>query len=200
MVAGDIIQLVVQGSLEGQLTNNVLNYKVMESAGAGATLLEFTTAWAAAVKADWLDAVSLEWEMVALRAQVVLPVKLDPFIELMGGADVGTVAGDSLPSFNAAVISWRTGIASRKKRGRTYIAGIPESGTTKSLLTAGEVGLLQNLKDALLAEVVAGAGGNTANLRLIVRSLSGGGETVITTGEVRSTVYTQRRRLLGRGV
>lgn len=200
MLAGDIVQLVVQGEIEGQQTNNVLHYKVMESAGAGATMTEFFTAWAAINQADWLDAVSAEWEMISLRGQVVLPVKLDPVIELTAGATVGTIAGDSLPSMNAAVLSWRTGIASRKKRGRTYIAGIPESGTTKSVLTAAQIGLLTNLKDDLITEVVAGAGGNTANLRLIVRSLTGGGETVITTGEVRSTVYTQRRRILGRGV
>lgn len=140
------------------------------------------------------------------------------------GSHTGTLAGALLTDCNAlqiaAVIRWRTQYAGRRKRGRTYLAGIADAQYASGALIAGAVTGLQTQVDAMIASL--GAGGTNTTFTLGVWSErtatktrynpatktmewdgtaqdpAGAFEAVLS-GSVQSTLYTQRRRVIGVG-
>lgn len=77
-----------------------------------------------------------------------------------GAAIVGTAVGDPLPSQNAVVISWRTALATRRTRGRTYLAGFAESSmdATAHGLTVANQDVIGNAARTMLTDLTtAGA-------------------------------------------
>lgn len=105
----------------------------------GNTLIAFL----ATVKADWKAAVSAQWTWDTAEIRC-LDDSVEPTSQT-AVAEAGTVGGDSLPSYAAMVLSKQTALRGRSYQGRSYIAGIPESGTTGNALTNGHKALLDAL-------------------------------------------------------
>lgn len=153
-------QVVVKGTyaaggLTAQATANVFYYR-RSVFTSDLDYTELTTALHATFKAVWKLAVSASWTWAATDVR-----NIDSPTE--GGsstnvAEVGAVAGDPLPPFVAMLISKRTGRRGKSFRGRFYIAGIAESGTANSELTAGQKTLLDNLAAVLDDSVTTAAG------------------------------------------
>lgn len=131
----DLFQVRIKGFIEGQETNNVLHFKAVT------TTADVETALIMALLACFIDVLlpglSLNWKLDQVVWKRVSPTLSPEFITLPDPSNAGAVTGDSLPTFNAALISIRTAEGGRSKRGRMYLAGIPESATIKSSFDLG---------------------------------------------------------------
>lgn len=103
-------------------------------------------------------------------------------------------AADMLPPQNAAVLSLKTGLAGKKYRGRSFIGPLSENdqiaGTWNSTLLAA----MDNLGDALMSDWPSLFTGS-----LVIYHKGDGTSTPVNSYVSRPTVYTQRRRTIGRG-
>jgi hypothetical protein len=97
----------------------------------------------------------------------------------------GTGAGTSMPAQLAAVVSWRTAVATRSGRGRTYLGPFQASAFSQYVLAPGTVTTLQAAATALW-----GAG------RLRVYSPKNNAWYTVTQSVIKSSVYTMRTRAL----
>lgn len=129
----------------------------------------FITAFHTAVKTAWKDScsVSWSWDKTSIRC---LNSPTETATEVTVG-EAGAVAGDMLPSYVAAVMTKNTAKRGRSYRGRMYLPGIPESGTTGNAATVGEKALLDALA-ALLDNSVVDAAGLTYVPMVLSRVLS----------------------------
>lgn len=120
----------------------------------------------------------------------------------------GQTAGDMLPPQNALVVSLRTGIAGRARRGRLYLGGFLESKQLDGGWDQTMVNAYQQYFDDIVAAI--GSGGSNADYEWGVWSRTLGGDDPgpydlaagfrpITETVVRNVVYTQRRRTIGVG-
>lgn len=107
---------------------------------------------------------------------------------------LGTHIGESVPPQCAPVISWTTGLAGRKYRGRTYVIGLSEDLQNDGALTPGAETLLESLAIALYQTWP-----NAVTGSLCVYHKATASTTVILGRVVRDVVYTQRRRTVGEG-
>lgn len=112
---------------------------------------------------------------------------------------------DAAPPVNALVVSWRTALAGRAYRGRSYQFGFHEADQDNGLwLAAGPVAAADLMVTNMLATF--GPGGTDANWQFVIisRTLNGAIRTPpvgtpVTAGISRQPVYTQRRRIVGYG-
>ena len=106
----------------------------------------------------------------------------------------GSVNQPSSPSNVSLTMSWRTGLAGRKYRGRIYAPGILE-GDAQPFDDASAilVATLANAASNLLAGAIEGNG------RLVIFHLLSNTFTYVTSAVIESLLDSQRRRLAGRG-
>jgi hypothetical protein len=132
MANNEIVQLTIKGTLDGQDTNNVLHLRSTSS------ILYDEEALAEAIIECFVDSLlpglSSDFTLHSVSAKRILPSVGNEVIVNAPANSNGLVSG-SLPSFNAAVISLRSAVGSKSGRGRMYIAGIPNSGETASMVS-----------------------------------------------------------------
>lgn len=118
----------------------------------------------------------------------------------------GSIGGiDTCPPQDAAVITWRTDGLGRAYRGRSYIPYIPESMQSLGTLAGAFTTALTAFADNVMA--FYGPGGTYASFEFVVISrylnkvkrVTPVG-TPVTSYTVRPTVFTQRRRQIGKGM
>lgn len=119
MALNDVFRLSVVGSNQGisELVN--VHYYQQISAGAGVTGADLVEAWVAAALPSFLTTFSSSCFVSGFEVRNMtqpefgVDVAVDPI-------ENGTRAGQMLPPQNAPVISWRTGLIGRRRRGRSY--------------------------------------------------------------------------------
>lgn len=196
---GDIYQVTTIGTLQQQTIENVFHYRVRADADSTALvagLLQFfETNFLAAAPA--IQSVNFKWTMIRIQKIWPLPARLaQEFPE----AQLGALAGQSLPAEVAMVLTKQTILAGRANRGRTYIAGMPA--TTVDAVT-GRFG----------ADIILDAADLAGQLTQVVPSLPGAGTlepviyhrashgaTVIESVIPRNVPRAQRRRQVGKGI
>lgn len=156
-------QLVVEGTYaptggESQYIVNVMHYRRTTTVNVHSNAA-FITAWRTLVESTWLAAVSVNYNLDQLRIRCLNDAE-DAYVDTTVNSP-GTIAGESLPGFNAMVISRRSAIRGRWAQGRTYINGIPESGVEGNTLTAAQLVLLAALATDLNTAVVTAASANS---------------------------------------
>lgn len=204
----DIFQVRVKGFIEGQETNNVFHFIAKSpSADVEVALIAkliacFTTHLLPVLAAAWtLDTVV--WKRVS-------PTLSPEFITADGTGVQGSISSDSLPTFNAALVSIRTLQGGRSKRGRFFLAGIPESATTGSsfnLSGATWAGIVAFVA-CVVTEFVTNAelGNDTFHLGVYSRKIGGSvfpyalaGFTPAAQVSPVALIATMRSRKVGRG-
>lgn len=116
------------------------------------------------------------------------------------GSLTGALSSPPLPTGTTVTCSWRTGLAGRSYRGRTFHVGLTETQVDANALTEpARLALVDAYGQLILDSVALGA-------RLSVCSRVSGGVlrptailTAVTTGIVEAYIDSQRRRLTGRG-
>lgn len=133
----------------------------------------------------------------AQRFMGPLPLE-EPVPSNLGFPDGGVVAGDALPSNIAGIISWKTGKAGRKYRGRSYIPFPGEaSNAVAGLPEAAYLTQLANLGNKLQTPALIDDGaGNTVQLKKVIvhGRAPGSAYDLVTTKIVRGLWAQQHRR------
>lgn len=123
----------LDGSIEGQKTENVLHFKCV---GASADVsLHLILVIAACFIDNLLPVLSSAFSFDSITWKQVAPTLGVENVTIPPGAGAGGGNAAALPSYASAVISKRTLTGGRSHRGRMYIPGIPEDQTTGSKIT-----------------------------------------------------------------
>jgi hypothetical protein len=134
-VAGDGFQVRIVGRQEGQETNNVLNFVAATSIDD--VELRLIAALAECFVTNLLPVLSSKWTLEKIVWKQVRPTLGVEYVTIPAGAGAGAGSSAALPSYASACISIRTAEGGRSKRGRMYIAGLPEDSTTDSQFNTG---------------------------------------------------------------
>jgi hypothetical protein len=132
---GDRYQVRIVGVMEGQQTNNILYFGSVN--GDTDVEVHLILVLAACFVTHLIPVMSSVWTLQELRWKRVYPTLGTENITVPPGTLVGGAAATALPSFCSAVVSIRTALGGRSKRGRMYIPGIPESATIVSAFDTG---------------------------------------------------------------
>lgn len=204
----DCFQVRVQGRIDGQVTENVLHFRVLSAMDDVETriilvLLNcFTT--------HLLPVITSGWSLERIVWKQVTPVLGVEHVYSTGLPQAGAGNAAALPSFASAVISLRTLLGGRSHRGRMYLAGIPEAATINSTLDSTNAywTALVNFCACLVTGFVFHdpVGPNHAALSVYSRKLGGatfpyalGGFTSVETVTPVPQIGTTRSRKVGRG-
>lgn len=152
-----------------------------------------------AVFADWWAASYRTVCRNVIVGESVTSTKLDPSNPLQDTvslAAAGTyAAGGTLPADVSAAVSWRTGLAGRKYRGRFYDFSVPsDAANLNDTLTGAYLTALTSVGSYLLNHLV------TAGLKAVIFHRGDNTSTAITSIIVDQLIDSMRNRLAGRGI
>jgi len=137
---------------------------------------------------------------VEMRCQPIWPARYQPIIRVFAGGTVGTRAGTSLPPNTAATLSKKTIFATRWGIGSIHLpAGVVADTQVSGLWTNG---MMTNLNGLAAQWAVNWNSGNfTYNFKPILWSKAVPARmTPLTQVIPQSTIRTERRRTVGRGI
>jgi hypothetical protein len=149
-----IIQATIIGSLHGSETNNVLHFGTNIDPFVPADL---ATDLFAFCNGALNDAISGEQSIVQLRIRQLTPVLSDAQDFFPAAPIHGPDFTPALPSFNAVLVSMKTGLGGRSFRGRIFFPGVKKTDADQSVLTSGGVTSWQAVVDDLVARYVPAA-------------------------------------------
>lgn len=207
-VAGDAYQLRVIGGVEGQETNNVLNFVAATSIDD--VELRLVVAFIECFITNLLPVLTSKWTLNEVRWKQTKPVLGIEHIYIPPGAGPGGGSAAALPSYASACVSIRTLLGGRSKRGRMYIAGIPEDATLDSKfdLDGDFWAALLAFCACVVTKFILGdpPGANSFQLEIYSRKIGGAsfpygatGFTPVVSLTPDVVVATTRSRKLGRG-
>jgi hypothetical protein len=151
------------------------------------------------VVADWWQNSYRHAVKLQIVGEQVVATKQDPSdplqttVYINGPGDYAS--GGIQPGDVTAAVSWRTGLAGRKYRGRFYDFGVPsDASNTNDTMTGVYLALLTSVGQYLLNHLA------TAGLKAIVFHRSDNSYTSITSLIVDQLIDSMRNRLAGRGI
>ena len=181
---GSLAQLSLIGVCQGQAVVNVFHFTAPAATEAAFASDADRITWATALAADfrtnvrasWLAAHTLDYFLNVIRAQVLevpgqVEHRLSAVDDTTGAPAVGTAASGADDMSTAIVVKWRTALASRKTRGRTYIGPVPETATDQGKIIGASayVGAINTWLTAFDRYINGGAG-VVAGYQLVVYS------------------------------
>lgn len=153
MAVNDIYQATVTGSIDGQQTNNVLNFRDSD------VLVGDENTLAEAICECFIDSLipglSSDFTLQQVSVKKILPTAGNEAIFTPATGAIGGIAG-SLPSFNAAVLSLRTAKGSKSGRGRMYLAGLPNTGENASRVSDSLQSVIVAFAVCMIGKFVSG--------------------------------------------
>ncbi len=175
LVVGEIYTCRILSYCDDQLGVNVLHYKVTEATPINDYTAEHVAGiLSAKIAADMKALLVARADYLGVEAAAWGPIPGAPFFS-GSGANPGQAAGDAMSRQTAGILTKKTLLAGRRKRGRMYIPFPAESQNDPAgHPTVAYQTLLQNLGDNLASDlVIAGHGVATATMRLGVLSMVG---------------------------
>jgi hypothetical protein len=151
----------------------------------------------AAVKA-WFDALYRTAFKATIVGQNVISTKQDPSDPQQASLNITTVGnygtGTDEPADVTAAVSWRTGLAGRKFRGRFYDFEVPsDAHTTADVMTGSYISTLASVAQGLLAQLAS------AGFKLVIFHKADNTYTAVIGFIVDQLLDSMRKRLAGRG-
>jgi hypothetical protein len=205
---GDAYQVRVVGTQEGAQTNNVLHF--VSASGTADVETTLVAVMADCFVDNILPALSADWQLLELRWKKVSPTLGIEHIFTPSGAPLAGSAGEAFPSYVSGLTSIRTAEGGRSKRGRMFLAGIPQTAANKSSLDTGNAfwtALVAWLACITTNFIHTGLpGSNQWNLSVYSRKIGGStmpfgasGFTAVTNLVANVLLATTRSRKLGVG-
>jgi hypothetical protein len=196
MAIGDVYRLTVECNHLGNGEEYINVHHFRQASGIvqaeeGADLCE---AWVQLVQPLFIPLLSNSIGAVSLEVRKVGDPSYIFGQTVTGGT--GTSTGDMLPPFVAPLISWRTGLAGRSRRGRTYMPPTAESHQAGGVIAASYLGAWADWADQMI-QLAAGA--THGEWDLVVRSETLNNSFNVTGYLLRTRVARQSRRQLGVG-
>lgn len=204
----DLFQVRVKAFLHGQEVNNVLHFKAITADGD--VELHLIQVLIECFMTHLIPGLSSAITLDTIVWKRVSPTLGPDFITTFPPLAAGTLIGDSLPSFCAALLSIRTAQGGRSKRGRMFLAGLPETASTQSNIGTGTptwaaiLAFAACLVDKFIDNPELGTGRYALGIysRLIGGSAfpyGAGGFTPAVSVNAVNLVATMRSRKVGRG-
>lgn len=143
--AGDIFKTIAYCEMRGQVSQNVRHWVVVSKDPAAThTDEDVRAALATLLKAPYQDCLSQDAQWYGLSLQKIAPLKFDTVFTPNAGA--GSDPTDCLPGAVAGLLVFKTGLAGRQNRGRSYIPFAGEGANTSlGLPNAGHLIQLQDV-------------------------------------------------------
>ena len=142
-VAGARARII--GEIHGQTTVNVMHFATNDQIVDDDNLDDLLLALAEAIKdcviTTLLPAVTSDWRFVRSDAQRIYPVLSDPIIASGAPEHVGELSAASV-SFQASVVTLRTGSGGRRGRGRLFLPPAGEAQIANSVIDGPTMVLL----------------------------------------------------------
>lgn len=191
---GDIYEVALWSHMGVQAGIMVRHYRVLAVRGAGVTDAAIaalvSSEFAAKVKALLCTSATFEGATV----QKISPAPVGSRTADLGDAGAGTGGATIMPPQVAGLITHRTSLAGKSKRGRSYIPFPAEEDSDAGNPTAAYVVKLDTLASEFQQLLLVGTGGNEADLKPVVWSRKLSTATDITLSIARTVWATQRRR------
>lgn len=192
-----LVKLVLTARSENSVRNSVIYYDSTTGHDwTDAELLTLASNWWASTGAAWKAATStgVNFESVTVTNLSDETSQNQQVYQIPQPAP-GLLTGDMLPANAACCVSWKTGFANRKRRGRTYLYGMNEAMSGGSVWSASYLALAGNVALAVLGFF------NSVGLpvRHVILSRVGEFVTIVTAYLIDNIVDSQRRRLPNRG-
>ena len=136
MAAGDLIKLVVNQSLQQSPVQNVLYYVVVTDPPSSDVLIDLNQQFVGQIiSSKWQTIVSNELTFDCNTLQKVFPAP-EEAVEDFVTTFVGDKILESLPAMDSVLLQKvNTATAGVGKKGRMYVAGLPEADTLKGRLS-----------------------------------------------------------------
>jgi len=200
MAAGDLLKLVVSQFLQQATVQNVLYYKVITDDPDGDNLKKLNADFNTVIITGlWQALVSNELNFECNSVQKVFPTPEEALQEFPTSF-IGGKAGQSLPAMSSVLMQKRNNtVAGVGKKGRIYIAGLPELDTSRGRLNVGDLAAWAVLAGAFgqeLAETGSGVYKPAWAVRKPDAPDKGSitGDVEIDVVEILPRIATQRRR------
>lgn len=199
---GSVVEYIIQGSIESQLTINTFYYQAATPLPSTAQLNTLLTALHTNLYALYIGCLSSDWTTTRELLNVVDINSLQGVISVGSAGTAGTRPAGHFPTEVAAILIKRTALKGQHGRGRISLPAISLGDATASTITLGAAKTAQlALCTAMLLTASDGtntwtpcvAQRNTASPRLVVAYAN---LTAVAPNYVLGTV---RRRKLGRG-
>ena len=229
MAAGDVFKVTISATGQGSIYQNTFHVQTLTATAPDAsTFLSFVNDYIAMVRPHTSNTVTwTEWEAVqqwgagmTVNAGACTRSGGVQFGNALTGS-VGAKTDDALPPQNSLVFTWLTGFSGRRKRGRTFMFGGVESNQLAGEWLTAYTAVLQTALTAFL-NIYKVPGGTSPTLSMGIWSertatgcvqatppshghvqvdtpLPAQAYTAISSGLIRQTVYSQRRRTRGVG-
>lgn len=203
MAIDNLLSLAATSTLFGNQVVNVWGFKqISEAAGFNGQLL--IDDWQAGCQVQYLATITGSVTLNRLSARAVYPDSHELAEETLVSSNVGTSAGAAGANQLAGIITWRTALAGRSYRGRSYLPGMNTSWVVNGLWNASAQAVMNAYVSAMILRF--GPSGTSLNFRLVTISRYAGKAqrvtpigTPITTGIARDVPGTIRRRRIGVG-
>lgn len=189
------VKLAIVGTAESQQIVSVLHYKYVGTAPTSAALTVFINAWLGLHKTSWLACMGVQYTMQHVDC-TDLSVSSGNFATVVvgGPSNVGTGGGSALPGNVALALSWRTGVAGRRNRGRTFFGPLSDNQVDNSIATSAFLTALTTLASQLISQTYSGG------FDFAVASYADHAAKIITGVVIEAITDSMRRRLPGRGI
>lgn len=146
-----LYRLILVGELHGQLTQTAFHFTTSETSGQSSyytELLEAMQRFQQSILPKIQLFCSQQWAAKTMIGVSLIP-RAEVFIEIRIPNGTGTQPDDSLPTFNAGLLSLRTGVGGRSRIGRLYFPGVAEGLSSNSRLEGNYLGLLSDVGASL---------------------------------------------------
>lgn len=204
---GEVVRLTVQGTLHGSTVMYGHHFRAKSVPG---TLVGLATAYETAVLPLLKAATSAEVTWLSLTVASTKVGGDETLRYPLPAASIGALTGDALPGQNSMLVSVHTGVRGRRTRGRFYVPGVTETGSTGGRIIGTQLTALNALAEGIQA---AFTGSGNINWEMVVYSPISPPppppktpklkENTISTAVndlvADSVIVTQRRRRLGVG-
>lgn len=132
MEEADLVRLTTKGVL---LNQQVQFGYTLGKAGVGTDIADLVDHWATNIVPLITACCSTSVTWQTIKADYVLDEAPEGIEVAIAGTPTGEIVGDVLPPFNSLMISVRTGLKGRRRRGRMFVAGVPEGGSNLGKIT-----------------------------------------------------------------
>jgi hypothetical protein len=132
---GDVVQVRIRGRQENQEVLNVLHFRT--ETGDTDFIIHLLTVILNCLVDSFLPGAGTNYHLEKVEGMRVAPT-VGPWFEVTpnpSGLIQGAITTDTLPTFNACVISIKSERAGKSGRGRIYMGGIPEASATGSFIS-----------------------------------------------------------------
>ena len=230
-----LMRLAILGVCQGQ---NVVGVHHMEATGTQEGVFtddESRRSWADGIAADWntncksawLGAHTSDYTLLSLQSQVLerptlYEHKLTPTDRTPSSPVVGTIGAPADDMTTSVVIKWRSTLAGKSHRGRSYIGPLSDTQSDQGRLVTAQTTLYTAYLNVMISRYTGASplfvGANltiysrpydTGDYQYVRRGPSGleivtppdyaGNSTFVTNGALDSILRTQRRRQIGVG-